>query len=580
MSPSTLERLRLDVIARQSLSGAKNADQALRLSLVSILVLSTIVYIMLAAAWPKFSRAEVFFAECVREMFEAEALVTPLYHGTPFFDKPILTYWSIGVSYWLFGVSHLSARIPSILAALLTTILTAWATKQVFGMRSAVFAAMVLSSSFMYLSFANLCMSDMSLVMFDTLSLVLLFCAVEKEKHRNICFWLGALSMGLAFLTKGPVGIVLPASAFAVYLSLAKQWHTVSFFKHVIPSTLIMLAAALPWFMAAYRENGMGAIGYFFIRENLQRFAASTYDTHKPFYFMVQSFFTGMLPWSVLLPFAAAFAIKESKSNNLESRTRLLLGAWIVVLILFFSFSRGKIDYYALPVFPAAAILIAAYLNQAANSTSRNAGKTIAFIFAGLLCLGGIAIAALMLNWQSDLALTLVLSAALLVPGIFMLLALKEKKLFLAYKISFIGVCMGAMAVAGQLMPELSRMQAVLYYCPAIHAAPESTRIAVYDTLKNWIDEITFQTGKEPLALKNEAMAALSLSAPTASLTLIPQDVYERMPQELRANLQVVESRPFIKRSLSPGYLFSQGKKLSESPQLLLVAKRKSSPRL
>src|SRR3990167_6238690 len=94
-------------------------------SLLLILCLAASLYVVLAANWLKFSRAEVFFAECAREMLAKSNFVTPLYHGQPFFDKPILMYWLILSTFKTLGVSHLVARLPSILAALGTITATA-----------------------------------------------------------------------------------------------------------------------------------------------------------------------------------------------------------------------------------------------------------------------------------------------------------------------------------------------------------------------------------------------------------------------------------------------------------------------
>src|SRR5262249_54179635 len=131
------------------------------LGLALILAMSAILYTVVSASWPKFSRAEVFFAECAREMLKSSNYVTPLYHGKPFFDKPILVYWLILSTFKLFGVSHIVARIPSIIAGVLTVAATGLSTALIAGTVPGLIAAMALGSSFMYFSFSSLCMSDM-----------------------------------------------------------------------------------------------------------------------------------------------------------------------------------------------------------------------------------------------------------------------------------------------------------------------------------------------------------------------------------------------------------------------------------
>src|SRR5215470_17141436 len=142
-------------------AAATRTPQLFLWGLLFVLTLSAILYMVLSANWPKFSRAEVFFAECAREMLRYSNLVTPLYHGKPFFDKPILTYWLIMAAFKLLGVSHVIARVPSMLAALAAIAGTAVGTALIANGAAGLLAAMAVASSFMFLSFAALCMSDM-----------------------------------------------------------------------------------------------------------------------------------------------------------------------------------------------------------------------------------------------------------------------------------------------------------------------------------------------------------------------------------------------------------------------------------
>ena len=83
----------------------------------------------------------------------------------------------------------------------------------------------MLASAFMYLSFSSLCMSDSFLILFDTLSLIFVFAGMRFAKDRNLCWWLAAISMGFGFLTKGPVGVVLPAVSSLIYMGMTKKLH-------------------------------------------------------------------------------------------------------------------------------------------------------------------------------------------------------------------------------------------------------------------------------------------------------------------------------------------------------------------
>lgn len=546
---------------------------------LGVAVVCFVAYFCLAAGWAKFSRAEVFFAECVREMRLAGTLVTPLYHGTPFFDKPILSYWLIDISYQAFGISHLAARVPSILAAVATVLITAVSGRFLFGSRVGSLSCAVLGSSFMFLSFAALCMSDMMLVFLDTVTMALLYLSTVRPERRSLCLWAAALSMGLAFLTKGPVGVVLPGLSFTTYLSVTGQWRTIRFFAHVVPCLAILTLASSPWFIAAFRENGPGALAYFFLRENVQRFAGDTYDTHKPVYFTILSLFSGLLPWSIFLPAALgkSIAVFRAAGGSLgfraepESRKHLFLWLWIATVTVFFSLSRGKIDYYVLPVYPAASILIACWLTGAIEQGSR-VSRGVAWIVSALVSIAGLgglfAFSTMMYGArpEAQLLTPLVLCAC----GILMLLLSFKGEMRKVYKMLFVTVCLSVTAFSLQVFPWIKSQQAVLAYVDRIADTPEATRIGVFASLTNWIDEITFQTGKEPLPIKDLSMAARFLSAPASALLLIPEADYLALDENLRSRCAVLDSRPFIGRSLNPGYFISHFKKLDRS-KLLLV---------
>ena len=53
------------------------------------------------------------YAQIAREMLARHDWVTPMLHGQPWLEKPVLYYWQAMCSYLVFGVSDWSARLPS-----------------------------------------------------------------------------------------------------------------------------------------------------------------------------------------------------------------------------------------------------------------------------------------------------------------------------------------------------------------------------------------------------------------------------------------------------------------------------------
>lgn len=523
MMPSTAQ-VASAVVAPRAQEERRVGRPATALLLGLVLIACAVLYLALAGNWLKFSRAEVFFSECAREMIVQRNMVTPLYHGQPFFDKPILTYWLIITSFKALGVSHLAARLPSILAALTTLGITAGAASWIARSagrgenRVALLSAMMLGSSFMFLSFAYLCMSDMLLVMFDALTMSLLFAGTVQpsQKRRDLVFWAASLSAGLAFLVKGPVGIALPAVSFLIYVLLTRQLSLLKP-RHFAVSIVTAAVVAFPWFFSAYQANGSWSLAYFFFRENVQRFAGSTYDTHKPIWFMVQSLFLGYLPWSILVPPALYAFVCKARAGD-ACRPQLFLWTWVATITLFFSLSRGKIDYYELPAYPALAILVALYLTDEKLSEKLRRGISVA------------------------------------VASI------------------FVAIVAGGTYYATVFLPGMVKNQSLALYSQWAKEAAPGAPIGVHSRIHYWRDEITFQSGREVSEVKDAAAAATLLGIPGA-LIIVPDTVYDEI-QRLNMPVRVLDVREVASKPFTPKLLFDRRGKLNDLVLYTLTADR------
>ncbi len=513
--------------------------------LLITLALAAVAYLSLSAYWIKFSRAEVFFAECAREMLTNNNFITPLYHNQPFFDKPIFVYWLIIAMFKGIGISHFAARIPMIFASLVTILTTALAGAYLFGRRTGLLAACMLSTGFMYLSFSCLCMSDMFLVMFDAFSLFAVYAGIISKRKRTLYWWLAALSMGFAFLTKGPVGIVLPALASLIYLALVQRLTFIKA-KHIIWGLITVILVASPWFYAAYLANGSQSMVHFFIQENLQRFAGSTYDVHRPFWYTIVSFFLGFAPWS-LLTVPALFwfgknliefgkrlkreikvsadlhyenvknrsimplSLRVFRALNQELSAELFLWVWVFVSVGFFCFSRGKCDYYTLPAFTGAALLCARYVG---NCHSKY-----------LTAINGLAFAVL--------ASTIIFSIVIL--------------------------------------PQINKLVPVSKYVTMIKTGPSNMRVGIEDTAASWIDEILFQSGKDAQRLSNAGQMAEFMSKGGPRLLIVPENKYNLLPAAQREKYHIISSDTVATHPLTPGYLFEKAGNIADAVPLVVA---------
>jgi 4-amino-4-deoxy-L-arabinose transferase-like glycosyltransferase len=569
-------------------SAARNVSAGFRPSFIfalsMVLVCAAFLWLAFAISWTKFSRAEIFFAECAREMVAFNNMVTPLYQGKPFFDKPIFVYWSIVAMYKTFGVSHLAARVPSMVASLATVSLTAFITRAIAREKrdaAGLVAAMCLSSSFMFFSFAYLCMSDMFLVLFDSITMTLLYLGLNNDRRRTALWLSAAVSMGFAFITKGPVGVVLPAAAMLIFTAATRRLSLIKWY-HVICGALIVAIIAVPWFFAAYQANGTWALAWFFIRENFQRYAGSTYDTHKPLWFMVASLMSGFLPWSVFLPFAFVGMIKRFRSGGFMktlseagptgfNQRLFFLWTWLAVVTAFFSLSRGKCDYYVLPIYPAAAVITAIYITEQSGKWSR----AVALVIGGLVLVAGIASPLLLSSVaiNSTMAEWWLMPVVLIIFGSLALAAAASERLIACIVAIFCAICFGGAGFAFQMLPAVGEAQSFDLYANAMKNTPAYTQIGVHKDLGHWVDELTFQVERNPIEL-SDSKSISDFFASGPGIALIPQSAFDTALADSPAlrdqPLRVLDRRMVASHPLTPGYVLQRHGNLYDTTLLLV----------
>lgn len=336
----------------------RNAERSATLALGGILLLAALMLFPSLGVAP-LERAEIYFLDAARGMVERGDWLTPYYRGQPFWDKPALTYWLMALSFEAFGFTPEAARLVPALATLLTLLATCWLGWQALGRRAALAGTLVLASTVAFVGFGRVAMSDALLALFSTLAL-----ALGLQAYGGRARWavpaLG-LVLGLGFLTKGPVALLLPGLGL---LALAGQrWRADGQRPPLRPgplalAALLFAAAGLGWFAVVYVRLGSGPLEWFFLRENLQRFAASTYDAGRPPWYYLATYLAQGAPWSLFVPLALWRLLGPGRQAGGEERGARLLLAWVALMLVPLSLSRGKIDYYLLPLYPALALVV------------------------------------------------------------------------------------------------------------------------------------------------------------------------------------------------------------------------------
>jgi 4-amino-4-deoxy-L-arabinose transferase-like glycosyltransferase len=286
------------------------------------------------------------YAEIPREMVQTGDWLTPRLNALKYFEKPPLQYWATAATFAVFGLHEWAARLWPGLTGFLGVLLVYFAGRRLFGARAALLAAAVLGSSFL----------DMGLSFFLEVALVGFLLAQRappgsrEERNWMIAAW---IAMALAMLSKGLIGLVLPAATLVVYSALQRDlepWRRLHFGVGI----LVFLLVGAPWFIAVSVANPEFP-RFFFIHEHFERFLTKEHGRYQPPWYFGPILLLGLLPWTTIALHSLARAWNVSRSRIWNERRFLLL--WVCVIFLFFSASSSKLPSYILPVFPAVALL-------------------------------------------------------------------------------------------------------------------------------------------------------------------------------------------------------------------------------
>jgi 4-amino-4-deoxy-L-arabinose transferase-like glycosyltransferase len=181
--------------------------------------------------------------------------------------------------------------------------------------------------------------------------------------------------MGLALLTKGPVGFLVPLLVILAYLAWEGRPREIArlFFSWRL---LLSLGPALGWIAAALALAPAGFAGEAVGTNLIGRFFAGTSHA-RPFYYYLYQFPVDFLPWTLLWPIAylvgrrQVFSGAEGVRDPETRRAWRFLLSWVAVSLVFFSLSSGKRGLYLLPAFPAMALICADSLLRHLSGRSR-----------------------------------------------------------------------------------------------------------------------------------------------------------------------------------------------------------------
>jgi 4-amino-4-deoxy-L-arabinose transferase-like glycosyltransferase len=376
-----------------------------------IIALWAVLYIPGIFSPPLLDDADTVHAEAAREMVVSHDWVTLHVNGIRYLEKAPLMYWGIAVSYKLFGVSDWSTRLPLLLGILFWLLAVYELGRYAYGERAGMYASVVMATALSPYLFTRFMIPDALVGLWLTLSVYFFLRSLQEKSPTRFTCWGFAVTCALNVLTKGLIGIVFPLATISVYLVLTGNLRHLLRLR-LFSSTMVFLAFAAPWHILAALSNPdqgatRGFLWFYFVNEHFLRYLNKRippgYDTVPLLIFWGVLIF-GLAPWSIFLPQAVREVPWRWRQlrNALDGQQRanLLFALWVVVIMVFFSFSTRQ-EYYTIPALPGMALLVGNWLAKEsalpADSQDRRAGKIISAGFFAIALVASLLGAALLM---------------------------------------------------------------------------------------------------------------------------------------------------------------------------------------
>ena len=286
-------------------------------------------------------------------------------HGIPYADKPPLYFWIVMLCRLLFGHhSCLALSMFSLIPAFaIVGIMDRWVMKGKSAMNRMSVAGMTLTCV-MFLGTMVVLRMDMLMCLFIVLALWTFYRMYTGEGSRRQDSLTLPLWIFLALFTKGPVGLLMPPLAIAVFLAVKRDWK--GFRKYLGLKTWGIIAAlSAVWLTCVWLEGGLDYINNLLFKQTVGR-AVNAFTHARPFWFYLVTILWCLAPYTLLLIgsfMASLLPVRKAGAEKVSDLEILFLCTIISTAAMLSSFS-SKLPIYLVPVLPFCVYLFPTVLDR------------------------------------------------------------------------------------------------------------------------------------------------------------------------------------------------------------------------
>jgi 4-amino-4-deoxy-L-arabinose transferase-like glycosyltransferase len=480
---------------------------------------------------------------CTREMMESGTWVVPTFNGELRTAKPVMLYWIQRLSFLTFGMDEWAARFPAVLLGLGTVLLTYELARRMFDAATGLLSGIVLATAIEFCKLSHAATPDAPLIFFIALTLHLFW--IGHEQGSRAWMYPAAFASALATLTKGPVGLAMPAMIALLYFAWNRELKRLLDWR-LIRAILLWLLVAAPWYGLVISET-RGAYLAFFKNENAGRFMNAMEGHRGPIVYYVGAIVVFFSPWCAFLGGAVWYGVRAALPKAptavgglpmADARAHRFLLCWAGVYLVFFSLAATKLPNYIAPLYPALAILTARFLVRWRNAELTLPTWVVPLAIAGVALVGLATLAGLLvaggaiptnlkgLRIMPTLAPWAWLGAVPIVAAIAMTAALARgrRELLIASLVAGTIVYIGILAAF--VTPEVDAYKApkALVAESGAHDVEREVRVASYDYTQ---PSVTHYVGRKVDRLFEKESVARFLAMPLPVYLFVPAKTWD-----------------------------------------------------
>ncbi len=315
------------------------------------------------------------YANMSKDMFAAKSYLQVYDKGHDYLDKPPFLFWSAVLSFHVFGINDFAYRLPSFLVSILGLYSLYRFSLLYYSKKVAINAALIAAGCQAYFLMHHDVRTDTLLTGFVLFSLWQIAAFNQTGKLKYIVW--GAIGIGFAMLSKGPIGLMLPIIAFGSDFIYKRHWKAFLKWQYLLVLVIIGVILAPMTYglylqfdlhpeINSYFIQSPSGVKFFYWTQSFGRiFGDNPLPSNFPDpFFLYHSLLWSLLPWPLIFIIAMVYDVKtklkafKTNYNNVE----VITTAGFIITIIMLSASSYQLPHYTFIIHPFAAVIISNFL--------------------------------------------------------------------------------------------------------------------------------------------------------------------------------------------------------------------------